>query len=191
MPNYSVPSFLGPDISLRTAHCSVLLVKSAKVTSGHKKQEYAWFPASSATQMISALVLDIMRCRFLILYRRFGATCQSHLQDPRSPRKIFFLDFLTFEDRSDGLSRNVGTELYHSTLRNIQKRANLKHEKFLICLPWNQLLQQIHLKRISNRHPYLFQYFVWFLLHQNVNWICQILHRNCLLKHVTEGKIEG
>jgi hypothetical protein len=23
------------------------------------------------------------------------------------------------------------------------------------------------------------------------NWICHILPRNCLLKHVTEGKIEG
>jgi hypothetical protein len=23
------------------------------------------------------------------------------------------------------------------------------------------------------------------------NWIGQMLHRNCLLKHITEGKIEG
>jgi hypothetical protein len=24
-----------------------------------------------------------------------------------------------------------------------------------------------------------------------VNWICHIFYRNCLLKHVIEGKIEG
>jgi hypothetical protein len=26
---------------------------------------------------------------------------------------------------------------------------------------------------------------------RKVKWICHILHRNCLLKHVKEGKIEG
>jgi hypothetical protein len=26
---------------------------------------------------------------------------------------------------------------------------------------------------------------------RKANWICHVLHRNCLLKHLTEGKIEG
>jgi hypothetical protein len=27
--------------------------------------------------------------------------------------------------------------------------------------------------------------------HTKSNWICHILHRNCLLRHVIEGKIDG
>jgi len=26
---------------------------------------------------------------------------------------------------------------------------------------------------------------------RNANWICRILRRNCFLKHVIEGKVEG
>ena len=26
---------------------------------------------------------------------------------------------------------------------------------------------------------------------RKANWICHVLRRNCLLKHVTEGKIKG
>jgi hypothetical protein len=50
----------------------------------------------------------------VILYRRFGAAYRSHLQGSGSPRrskKKLFLDFLTLEDGTDMLSRNVGKGL--------------------------------------------------------------------------------
>jgi hypothetical protein len=51
-----------------------------------------------------------------ILYRRFGRRNRSHFQGSTSPRekprrKLFFLDLMTVEDRTEWLSRNVRTEL--------------------------------------------------------------------------------
>jgi hypothetical protein len=45
----------------------------------------------------------------VIIYRRFGTTYRSHLHGSRSPRSVavLFLNFLTFEDGTDTLSRNI------------------------------------------------------------------------------------
>jgi hypothetical protein len=50
----------------------------------------------------------ITQRRVVILYRRFRTTYRSHLQGSRSLRMVPFLDFLTLEDGTDTLSRNVG-----------------------------------------------------------------------------------
>jgi hypothetical protein len=47
----------------------------------------AWFQASAAMQMRSALFRDLTRRRLVILYRRFGTTCRSKLQGSSSPRR--------------------------------------------------------------------------------------------------------
>jgi hypothetical protein len=63
----------------------------------------------------------------LLMYRRFGTKYGSHIQglgylctdvsgqniSPifKGQEVLFFLDFLTLEDRTDRLSRSVGTEL--------------------------------------------------------------------------------
>jgi hypothetical protein len=58
--------------------------------------------------MISALFWGVTQRRVVFVYRRFGTTYRSHLQD--------FVDFLTLEP-----IRCVETSIqdYHSTLRNI------------------------------------------------------------------------
>jgi hypothetical protein len=42
--------------------------------------------ASAAMLINATLFWDITQCRIVILYRRFGTTCLSHLQESRSPR---------------------------------------------------------------------------------------------------------
>jgi hypothetical protein len=44
----------------------------------------------------------------VVLYRHIETTYQSHLQFKKSKN---FLDFLTLEDGTNKLSRNIGTEL--------------------------------------------------------------------------------
>jgi hypothetical protein len=60
-----------------------------------------------------ALFWGITQRRMVILYRRFGTAYPSHLQDSRSLRSFFvcFVGFLTLEDGTDELSRNVGKRL--------------------------------------------------------------------------------
>jgi hypothetical protein len=58
--------------------------------------------------LISALVRGVTQRRVVILYRRLGTTYRSHLQGSRSPRRV---GFLTIEDGTDTLSRNVGKGL--------------------------------------------------------------------------------
>jgi hypothetical protein len=57
-----------------------------------------------------------MQRRVVILYRRFGTTYRSHLKGSRSSRRVLvqelpFLEFLTLEDGTYTLSRNVGKGL--------------------------------------------------------------------------------
>ena len=62
--------------------------------------------------MRSALFWVITLRIVVISYRHFGTTYGSHLQDERNSRaNPTFLDFLTLEDGTDRLSRNVGKEL--------------------------------------------------------------------------------
>jgi hypothetical protein len=63
-----------------------------------------WFQASAAMLTTSELFWDITQRRMVIIYRRFGITYRSYLEG-------FFLDFLTLEDGTDMLYRNVGKEL--------------------------------------------------------------------------------
>jgi hypothetical protein len=64
--------------------------------------------------MTSALFWDITQRRVVILYRRFGTTYRSNLKGS-SYHEVMksFLDFLTREDGTDMLSRNVGKQLPH------------------------------------------------------------------------------
>jgi len=73
----------------------------------------AWFHASAAKYLKSALFWDITQYRVVIPYRLFGTTYRSHLQVSRNPRRNsdFLLGFLTLEDGTNMLSRNVGKEL--------------------------------------------------------------------------------
>jgi hypothetical protein len=61
-----------------------------------------WLQAFAAITMGSALFWDITQRRVIILYRRFRTTYRTSL---------LFLDFLTLEDGTDTLWRNVGTGL--------------------------------------------------------------------------------
>jgi hypothetical protein len=70
---------------------------------------FAWFHASVAMLMRSALFWGITKRRVVNFYRRFGTTCRSHLQESRSPRS--FLDFLNLKDGINRLTRNVGKGL--------------------------------------------------------------------------------
>ena len=47
----------------------------------------------------------------VIPYRRFGTTCRSHLQGSKIQSISFLLGFLTFDDRINRMSRNLGKEL--------------------------------------------------------------------------------
>jgi hypothetical protein len=59
----------------------------------------------------------------IVLSRRFGTTCPSHLQGPRGPRrKPLYFDLFTLEYGTDRLFRNVATEL-PLTLRNIPEEC--------------------------------------------------------------------
>jgi hypothetical protein len=77
----------------------------------------------SDLQRGSSLFWDVTQRRLVISYRRFGTTYRFHLQRSSKPR--FLLDYLTHEDGSDRLSRNVGN--YQSTLRNIpeERRSDM------------------------------------------------------------------
>jgi hypothetical protein len=66
--------------------------------------------ASAAMFMKSAACWDITQRRVVDIYRRFGTSYQSHLQGSRSPRRKN-LDFLTLEDGTGTLCRNVGKQL--------------------------------------------------------------------------------
>jgi hypothetical protein len=59
----------------------------------------------------TALFWGVTQRRVVILYRRFGTTYQSHLQGSRSQRRKLVLEFLTLENGTDTLSRNVGKGL--------------------------------------------------------------------------------
>jgi len=44
-------------------------------------------------RMRFSLVLNVARCRLVIIYRRFGTTYWSHLERSSSPRRLDFLDY--------------------------------------------------------------------------------------------------
>jgi hypothetical protein len=64
--------------------------------------------AAAAILMRSVLFCTITQRRVIILYRCFGITYRSHPQGSRGPRRV---DFLSLEDGTDTLSRNVGKRL--------------------------------------------------------------------------------
>jgi hypothetical protein len=112
----------------------------------------------------SALFWDIMRRPVIIVYRRFGTTYQSYLQGSRVRavttltdyhpartflcrstsrcRLSFLLGFLTLEDGTDTLSRNIVNN-YHTTPRNVSEErrsqqhrgGSLKLNMLFSCLP--------------------------------------------------------
>ena len=68
---------------------------------------FAWFQASAAKYIRSALSWDITQRIVVIPYRRFGTTYRSHLQGSINWR----FGFLTLEDGTDRSYRTVGKEL--------------------------------------------------------------------------------
>jgi hypothetical protein len=67
----------------------------------------AWFQASAAKYMKTALFWVITQRVVVISYRRFGTTYWSHLQGSKSQEK----EFLTPYNGTDRLFRNVGRKL--------------------------------------------------------------------------------
>jgi hypothetical protein len=89
---------------LTSFHLSVLLFNSTALhlTTEESKYKYLWLQASAAMLMRSALFWGIRQRRVVTLYRHFGTTYRYHLQEQY---------FLTLEDGTDTLSRNVGKGL--------------------------------------------------------------------------------
>ena len=54
--------------------------------------DHAWFQASAAKQMRSALYWDITQGIVVIHYRRFGTIYLSHLQGSRNPRRTPWIE---------------------------------------------------------------------------------------------------
>jgi hypothetical protein len=70
-----------------------------------------------STESEITIFWDITRRRVVIIYRRFGSTYRSRLQ------------FLTLDDVTDMLFRNVGKN-YHTTLRNTpEERRSHQHRR--------------------------------------------------------------
>ena len=67
---------------------------------------YGCLQASAAKQMRSTLFWDVTQSIVVNPYRRFGTAYRPHLQVKNSMK-----DFLTLEDGTEKLSRNVGKEL--------------------------------------------------------------------------------
>ena len=100
-------SLKNPEIDSKSSH-SPDVTMSSLVTAVY----FVWFQASTAKYKGSTLFWKTAQRIVIIPCRRFGTTYRSHLQGPRSQRrKPFFFYFLTFEDGTDRLSRNVGKEL--------------------------------------------------------------------------------
>ena len=111
-----------------TTHCSQL--KGQEVQEKRFLLDFLTLDPSAAKLIRSALFWDITQCRVVILCRRFGTTYRPHIQGSRSPKRkkksssfkkskkknLFFLDFLTLEDGTDTLSRNVGKGLPHDVV---------------------------------------------------------------------------
>jgi hypothetical protein len=51
---------------------------------------------------------------------------------------------------------------------------------------WTDRVRNEVLRRVNEQRSILHS-----IKRKKVNWICHILGRNCLLKHIIEGKIEG
>jgi hypothetical protein len=81
-----------------------------------------WFQASTAMLMRSVLFWGVMQHRVVILCH-FGTTYQSHPQGSRSAMMSF--DFMTLEDRTHMLSRNIGKGLPLDTALTPQQSADL------------------------------------------------------------------
>ena len=58
--------------------------------------------------MRSALFCIIKRRTAVITYRRFGTNYRTHLEGSKNIKKV---DFLTLEEGTEGMCRNVGKEL--------------------------------------------------------------------------------
>jgi hypothetical protein len=96
-----------------------------------QQNSHAWFQASAAMQMRSALFWDITQRWVVVVYWRFGTTCRSHLQGSRGPRrkpkktarrkKTAWLSSLTSSPLKIVPTGCPKTSIYyyHSRLRNI------------------------------------------------------------------------
>jgi hypothetical protein len=82
----------------------------------------------------------------VVLYRRFRTTYLYHIQESKSARrKTFFLQFLTLEDWTDSLSRNVDTEPPLTALRNIPEEHRYQSPDVLDFRnsAWNILVTEV------------------------------------------------
>jgi hypothetical protein len=85
----------------------------------------ARFQASAVKYMRSVLFWETAQRIVIIPYRRFGTIHRSQLRKSRNQRrKPLSSDFLTLEDKTDRLSRNVGKELTNTQCVIARKRAD-------------------------------------------------------------------
>jgi hypothetical protein len=101
-----------------------------------------WLQASAGVLMRSALFWGITQRRVVILYWRFGTTYRSHLQGPKSPRRVY-VDFLTL-DMTDTLSRNVGIGLSLDAALYPRKAQSHLHCTFTLHLHYGHTHNIFH-----------------------------------------------
>jgi len=82
----------------------------------HHSFIFAWFQASAAMWVWSAIFWDFTQRGMMVSYRSFEITCRSHLQGSSSPRKTAWFLKMGQIGCSEASVRN-----YHSTLRKIPK----------------------------------------------------------------------
>ena len=85
----------------------------------------AWFQASAAKYLKSALFWDITQYTVLIPYRRFGTTCRSifRCQEIQEEIRIFFLDFLPLK-MGPIWYPEMSVRKYHYTPRNVAEERS-------------------------------------------------------------------
>jgi hypothetical protein len=115
-----------PDRRLVTI--STTLTRRWKYTKTHSADRQTGHISETVTirdLMRCALVWGITQRRVVIIYSRFRTTYRSHLQGSRNSRRVAFLDFLTLEDGTDTLSRNVSKGITTWRCVTPQKSADL------------------------------------------------------------------
>jgi hypothetical protein len=91
---------------------------------------HAWFQASAAMQISSALFQGITQRWAVVLYRHFGTTYRSHIQESRSSRRTSW----TWPLKMGQIGcPETSVQNYYSTLRNIsvQSRSQFGNISFL------------------------------------------------------------
>ena len=121
-------------------HKSLLMEEILCRSKRHHSFSFAWFQASAAMWMRSAIFCDFTQRGMMVSYRRFGTTCRPHLQGTSSPRKTAWSLKMERIGCSETWVRNN-----HSTLRKIPKERKSPF--------FPELVNMLHLK--NNHYGFL------------------------------------